>query len=66
MTDMSGLRITYGPVSTHLTGTPEQIERVFTLAVEAAHANVNCQDPSLQHVNRLELDNLRAIHKEWF
>ncbi len=64
---MTGLRITYGP-NDHvaLSGTEEQIKRLVVLAAEGAHANKNCQSPFLRETNQQELDDLRAIHKEWF
>ncbi len=66
MPSMTGLRITHGPESIHITGTVEQIERLFTLAIEGVRANLNCQGPFNREANQQELDDLRSIHKEWF
>ncbi len=66
MTSMIGLRITYGPDNTcTLFGTNEQIERLMTLALDSARANVALVRPTI-YVTQQELDDLRAIHKEWF
>ncbi len=64
---MTGLHITYGPNDrVALSGTEEQIKRLVTLAAEGVHANKNCQSPFLRELHQQELDDLRAIHREWF
>ncbi len=64
---MLELRITYGPDDrVALSGTEEQIKRLVVLAAEGAHVNKNCQSPFLRETNQQELDDLHAIHREWF
>ncbi len=66
MTSMTGLRITYGPDDVvTLSGTEEQLKRLFDLAVNCARTNVSLLRPSI-YVTQREFDDLRSIHKEWF
>ncbi len=60
------LKINYTWGNTYLTGTVEQIERVLTLAIAAARANVNCEDPALRVANQQELGELRVLQMELY